>query len=91
MLVIYRFPFLRNLCDVPTSIGGDRDDNKEQEIPMMNLVDKYTADEATTNEDGVVAIEYVIVAAAIVVALGGIWQLFGDDLSLKLTEIVGEI
>ncbi|HUS41917.1 MAG TPA: hypothetical protein VMY16_04555 [Ilumatobacteraceae bacterium] len=58
---------------------------------MMNLVEKYTTDEVAANEDGVVAIEYVIVAAAIVVALGGIWQLFGDDLSAKLTEIVGEV
>ena len=55
---------------------------------MMNLVDKYTADEAVTNEDGVVAIEYVIVAAAIVVALAGIWTAFGDDLATKLETIV---
>ena len=37
---------------------------------MMNLVEKYTTDEVAANEDGVVAIEYVIVAGAIVGALG---------------------
>ena len=58
---------------------------------MMNLVEKYTTDEVVANEEGVVAIEYVIVAAALVVALGGIWTLFGDDLSDKLQDIVGDI
>jgi Flp pilus assembly pilin Flp len=58
---------------------------------MMNLVEKYTTDEVVANEEGVVAIEYVIVAAAIVVALGGIWTLFGDDLSDKLGDIVDNI
>lgn len=58
---------------------------------MLNLVEKYTAEEAATGDDGVVAIEYVIVAGAIVVALGGIWSVFGDDLSDKLDSIVGNV
>lgn len=53
---------------------------------MFNIVEKYTA-EATheTEEDGVVAIEYVLVAG--LVALGvavtfatGLWQAMQDEL-----------
>ena len=40
---------------------------------MLNLVEKYTAEAAAETEDGVVAIEYVIVAAALVVALAALW------------------
>jgi Flp pilus assembly pilin Flp len=58
---------------------------------MMNLVDKYTAEAATETEDGVVAIEYVIVAAAIVVALGALWTAFGTSLSTKLQDVVDNI
>ena len=58
---------------------------------MMNLVDKYTAEVATETEDGVVAIEYVIVAAAIVVALGALWTAFGTSLSTKLQDVVDNI
>jgi len=58
---------------------------------MMNLVDKYTAEATTQTEDGVVAIEYVIVAAALVVALGALWTAFGTALSDKLQDIVDSI
>ena len=58
---------------------------------MMNLVEKYTTDEIATDDDGVVAIEYVIVAGAIVVALAGIWTVFGTQLSDKLDTIVGNV
>jgi Flp pilus assembly pilin Flp len=58
---------------------------------MLNLVDKYTAEAATETEDGVVAIEYVIVAAALVVALAALWTAFGTALADKLDDIVGGI
>ncbi len=58
---------------------------------MLNLVDKYSAETAATTEDGVVAIEYVIVAAALVVALGALWTAFGASLSTKLQAIVTSI
>jgi Flp pilus assembly pilin Flp len=58
---------------------------------MLNIVEKYSAETAVESEDGVVAIEYVIVAAALVVALGGLWTLFGDDLAARLQEVVGDI
>lgn len=58
---------------------------------MLNLVEKYTAEAAVETEDGVVAIEYVIVAAALVVALAALWTAFGTALSNKLQAIVTSI
>lgn len=58
---------------------------------MLNIVDKYTAAATDETEDGVVAIEYVIVAAALVVALGALWTAFGGALSSKLQDIVSGI
>ena len=58
---------------------------------MLNLVEKYTAEAAAETEDGVVAIEYVIVAAALVVALGALWTNFGAQLATKLSNIVTSI
>ena len=58
---------------------------------MLNLVEKYSAKTPAVAEDGVVAIEYVVVAAAIVVALGALWTAFGGDLATKLDEIVTDI
>ena len=59
---------------------------------MLNLVEKFTPEAVeATDEDGVVAIEYVVVAAAIVVALAALWTAFGAALSAKLDEIVTSI
>ena len=58
---------------------------------MLNLVEKYTAEAAAETEDGVVAIEYVIVAAAIVAALAVLWGGFGTTLKDKLDAIVAKI
>jgi Flp pilus assembly pilin Flp len=58
---------------------------------MMNIVEKYSAEGAIENEDGVVAIEYVVVAAAIVAALFAIWTQFGTTLTTKLDAIVNSI
>lgn len=58
---------------------------------MMNLVEKYTAEAAAETEDGVVAIEYVITAAALVVALGLLWTQFGATLTTRLDGIVNSI
>ena len=40
---------------------------------MLNIVEKYSADTAVEFEDGVVAIEYVMVAGAVVIALAVIF------------------
>jgi pilus assembly protein Flp/PilA len=59
---------------------------------MLNLVEKFTPEAVeATEDDGVVAIEYVIVAAALVVALGALWTAFGASLSTKLQDIVTSI
>ena len=58
---------------------------------MMNIVENYTTDIAIDNEDGVVAIEYVITAAALVVALATLWAAFGTTLTNRLNAIVGGI
>jgi Flp pilus assembly pilin Flp len=58
---------------------------------MLNLVEKYTTEAAVETEEGVVAIEYVIVAGAIVVALAAIWVAFGEQLDEKLQTIVGNV
>ena len=58
---------------------------------MMNIVDNYSAETAIDNDEGVVAIEYVVVSAAIVVALAALWTAFGNQLSAKLRSIVQSI
>jgi hypothetical protein len=65
--------------------------NKEQ-MEMLNLVEKYTAEETVVEDDGVVAIEYVVVAGAIVVGLAVLWGT-GTFTALtdKLTEIINDI
>ena len=57
---------------------------------MMNIVENYTADTALDDE-GVVAIEYVITAGALVVALAALWTAFGTALSAKLAAIIAKI
>lgn len=58
---------------------------------MLNIVDNYSVETEVQNEEGVVAIEYVVVAGATVAALLAIWGLFGQTLSDKLDEIIGTI
>jgi hypothetical protein len=60
---------------------------------MLNLAEKFTPtpEAVEASDDGVVAIEYVIVAAALVVALGALWTAFGTALSAKLQTIVNSI
>jgi Flp pilus assembly pilin Flp len=55
---------------------------------MKNLVDKYVADATPESDEGVVAIEYVVVAAAVVAALVGIFGVFGDELADKITDLI---
>jgi Flp pilus assembly pilin Flp len=58
---------------------------------MWNLVEKYTAEETIDTDDGVVAIEYVLVAAAIVAALAVIFVAFGDELNDRLQTVIDSI
>ena len=58
---------------------------------MLNIVEKYSAGTAVESEDGVVAIEYVLVAAAVVAALAAIFAAFGTTLNDRLMEIIGGV
>ena len=58
---------------------------------MLNIVEKYTADTDVQADEGVVAIEYVITAAALVVALAALWSAFGTNLTTRLNAVVTSI
>jgi Flp pilus assembly pilin Flp len=58
---------------------------------MLNLVEKYSTEAAVETEDGVVAIEYVIVAGALVIALAALWSAFGTQLAAKLNTIITNV
>jgi hypothetical protein len=75
---------------VPTPIGGARDTQGETNT-MKNIVENYSAATVIENDEGVVAIEYVVVSAAIVAALAALWTLFGAALATKLDAIVTSI
>lgn len=59
---------------------------------MLNLVEKFTPAVEATDDEGVVAIEYVVVAGAIVVALAGLFALgVGTILTDALKDIIDTI
>jgi len=57
---------------------------------MMNLVDKFTPEAVdATDDDGVVAIEYVLVASAVVAGVTAVFLTgFGATLKTKLTDLL---
>ena len=55
---------------------------------MLNIVEKYSAETPVDSQDGVVAIEYVVVAAAVVAGLALIFGPFGLALKTKLDAII---
>jgi hypothetical protein len=58
---------------------------------MLNLVEKYAPETDVEADEGVVAIEYVVTAAALVVALAGLWVTMGSTLASRLEAIAGSI
>ena len=58
---------------------------------MLNIVDKYSAETPAGSDDGVVAIEYVVVAAAVVAGLALIFGNFGGALVTRLNTIIAGI
>jgi Flp pilus assembly pilin Flp len=59
---------------------------------MLNLVEKFTPEAVeATDEDGVVAIEYVMLAAGVVVAVVAVVTLLQTELPAKLTTTLGKI
>jgi hypothetical protein len=68
-LGISRQAIVLNVCFRPTSIGEFGIYQGVTRI-MLNIVEKYSAETAVESEDGVVAIEYVVVAGAVVAGPG---------------------
>src|SRR5262245_4258635 len=67
----------------PTPIGGSGIQSRSKQ--MLNLVDKYTKEVGAENEDGVVAIEYVLIAGLVA---AGVAVAFGTTL---WTELKGKL
>jgi hypothetical protein len=59
---------------------------------MHNLVEKYTAETIEASDDGVVAIEYVVLAGVVITAVGALaWTGAFAALTTKLTSLIGSI
>jgi Flp pilus assembly pilin Flp len=57
---------------------------------MHNLVAKFTpAETEAIDDEGVVGIEYVIVAGAVALGLAGVFAAAWGPLTTKLTDIIG--
>ena len=59
---------------------------------MLNIVEKYSVDTAVESEEGVVAIEYVLMAALVAVVVVGLLGAFsglGDRLGNVIDSTVG--
>jgi Flp pilus assembly pilin Flp len=56
---------------------------------MLNIVEKYSADTAVESEDGVVGIEYVLLAAIVAVAIAALAGPL-DGLAGRLGDIIGD-
>jgi hypothetical protein len=78
---------LRFVVAPPRSAGIGN--NPRSKSKMLNLVEKFTPAVEATEADGVVAIEYVVVAGAVVVALAGLFAFgLGDILTGKILDIL---
>jgi Flp pilus assembly pilin Flp len=59
---------------------------------MLNLAEKFTTEAVEADEDGVVAIEYVVVAGVTVTALLVLWSTgVFTALNNKLQAVIGNI
>ena len=57
---------------------------------MLNLVEKFTPAVEATNEDGVVAIEYVLLAALAAAVVAGLFVAF-DGLGERLEDVIDTV
>jgi len=57
---------------------------------MLNIVDQYSADTAVESEEGVVAIEYVLMAALVALVVVGLGTAFGG-LSGRLSGVIDTV
>lgn len=59
---------------------------------MKNLVEKFTPQTTEIDDDGIVAIEYVLVAAAVAAALGaGVFTGAFGAITQRLTDIINGV
>jgi Flp pilus assembly pilin Flp len=58
---------------------------------MNNLVEKFAPAEADKDDEGVVSIEYVVMAGAVIVGLVGVFTGAWTALGGKLTSLIGTI
>jgi Flp pilus assembly pilin Flp len=56
---------------------------------MLNIVEKYSAETVAETEEGVVGIEYVLLAAIVALAIGALAGPL-DGLAGRLGEIIGD-
>lgn len=57
---------------------------------MQNIVEKYSADTAVESEEGVVAIEYVLMAALVAAVVVGLFAAFGN-LGTRLSGVIDTV
>ena len=70
--------------------GGMAINNKE--CIVHNLINKFEAEVSQTDDAGIVAIEYVVMAGVIIVAVGALaWTGAFGALTTKLTSLIGGI
>ena len=59
---------------------------------MHNLINKFEAEVSEADDAGIVAIEYVVMAGVVVVAVGALaWSGAFGALTTKITSLVGGI
>lgn len=57
---------------------------------MLNIVEKYSADTTVETDEGVVAIEYVLLAAVVALVVAGLATSFGG-LGTRLSGIISGV
>ena len=57
---------------------------------MLNIVEKYSADTVVESEEGVVAIEYVLMAALVAVVVVGLLGAF-SGLGTRLGNVINSV
>jgi hypothetical protein len=59
---------------------------------VHNLINKFEAEASETEDAGLVAIEYVVMAGVVIAAVGAlVWTGAFDALSTKLTDLIDGI
>src|SRR3954453_20176637 len=83
---------ISTVLSTPHPIGGHTGKTKENP-KMMNLVEKFNTEAVeATDEDGIVAIEYVVMAGVVITAVGAlVFTGAFSALTTKLTSLINSI